>query len=292
MVMQKNEDTPMGLAFASSAYLLWGFLPSYMKLLAHLGPLEIVAHRIIWALPVAATVLLFLGRTRDLWAALRSTRMLGMGLVTAVLVSANWSIYIWAVTNDRAMDAALGYYINPLFSIALGALLLGERLTSLQLIAVALASAAVALLTWQAGALPLPALGMMVTWGLYALAKKQLPIGPNQGFVLEVLILLPFALGYLAWLGPQNAFPDSPWILIGCGVVTAAPLMLYANGAKGLRLSTIGILQYIAPTMILAQAIFLFGEPFEPYKIFAFSMIWAALAIYTWSMLQAMRKPN
>lgn len=285
-------DTPQGLAFALAAYGLWGFLPLYLKLLDHVGPVEVVAHRIIWSIPVAGVVLVLTGRTRDIAAAIRTPRMLAMAFVTAALISANWSIYVFAIASDRALDAALGYYINPLFSVFLGAVLLGERLSRLQLVAVAMAGAAVLVLTLEAGSLPLTSLALTVSWGFYALAKKQLPIGPNQGFLLEVLILVPFALGYLIWLGEAGIFartlPDS-LLLIGCGLVTAIPLMLYANGAKRLRLTTIGILQYVAPTMIFLIAVFVFKEPVGQGRMIAFPLIWAALVVYSVSLFRGRR---
>lgn len=294
MTHKPNEDSPKGLALAILAYVLWGFLPLYMKALAHIPPPEVIAHRVIWSLPVAGAVLWMTGRTADLARALKTPRMLGMGAVTAALISVNWGIYVWAIGSGHALDAALGYYINPLFSVALGAILLGERLSRLQLAAIALAACAVAILTWEAGRLPIVALALTVTWGFYAYFKKSLPIGPNQGFLLEVLLLTPFALAWLAWLGAtgQGHFTTSTantLLLFGCGIVTAGPLMIYANGAKLLRLSTIGILQYIAPTMIFLTAVFVFGEPFGRAQMIAFPMIWAALAIYTGAMVAQAR---
>ncbi|KIC49951.1 EamA family transporter RarD [Tateyamaria sp. ANG-S1] len=292
---QPSGDTHQGLGFAVSAYFLWGFLPLYMKLLDHLGPAEVVAHRIIWSVPIAAVLLIILRRTGDLMAALRNPRMLAMGCVTAALITLNWGIYVWAIMSGHALDAALGYYINPLFSVALGAVLLRERLTGAQLVAIGLAACAVVVLTVSAGVVPWAALGLTVTWGLYALAKKQLPIGPNQGFLLEVLILLIPALGYVGWLAStgQGQFlvgdTGTDWLLLGCGAVTAIPLILYANGAKGLRLTTIAILQYIAPTMIFLCAVIVFKEPFGQARMIAFPMIWAALVIYSVSMVRQMR---
>jgi len=291
-----SGDTPQGLGFAVSAYFLWGFLPLYMKALSHIGPAEVVAHRIIWSVPLAGVLLIALRRTGDLRTALQTPRMLGMACVTAALVTANWGIYVWAITTDRTLDAALGYYINPLFSVALGALLLRERLSPPQLVAIALAACAVVVLTVASGVVPWAAIALTVTWGLYALAKKQLPIGPNQGFLLEVLILLIPALGYVAWLGwtGQGQFlvgdARSTWLLLGCGAVTAIPLLLYANGAKGLRLTTIAVLQYIAPTIIFLCAVVVFREPFGQARMIAFPMIWAALVIYSVSMLREMRR--
>mmetsp|Transcript_28620 Transcript_28620/g.53898 ORF Transcript_28620/g.53898 Transcript_28620/m.53898 type:complete len:298 (-) Transcript_28620:758-1651(-) len=288
-------DTPQGLGFALGAYFLWGFLPLYMKLLSHVGPAEVVAHRIIWSVPIAGVLLVMLGRTGDLRTALTTPRMLAMGCVTAMLITVNWGIYVWSIAAGRALDAALGYYINPLFSVAIGAIFLRERLSRAQLVAIALAACAVAVLTISAGTVPWAALGLTVTWGFYALCKKQLPIGPNQGFMLEVLILLIPALGYVSWLAMtgQGQFlvgdVSTTWLLLGCGAVTAIPLILYANGAKGLRLSTIAVLQYIAPTMIFLVAVFAFGEEFGQARMIAFPMIWAALVIYSVSMIRQMR---
>jgi chloramphenicol-sensitive protein RarD len=286
-----SGDSLPGFLYALTAYLLWGFLPLYMKALAQIPPVEVIAHRVVWSVPVALAVLWYLGRTSDLRAALTSPRLLGMGAMTAALISVNWGIYVWAIGSGNALDAALGYYINPLFSIFLGAVLLGERVGRWQAAAIALAAVAVAILTWDAGRLPVVALGLTLTWGFYAFLKKWLPIGPNQGFALEVLILLPLALGYILWLwgaGTGNFLQGVPWdnaLLIGCGIVTAGPLMIYANGAKRLTLSTIAIMQYIAPTMIFLTAVFIFDEPFGGVKLLAFALIWAALAIYSLPLL-------
>ena len=196
-----------------------------------------------------------------------------MAAVTAALVSVNWGIYVWAIGAGHTLDAALGYYVNPLFSILLGAVLLKERLRGVQWLAIASAGVAVTILTWEAGKLPVIALGLMLTWGFYAYFKRRLPIGPNQGFALEVLILVPFALAYAGWLGLRGdghfavGVSADTWLLVGCGIVTAGPLMIYANGAKRLRLSTIAIMQYIAPTMIFLTAVFVFGEPFTRVKL-------------------------
>lgn len=295
----KNEDSLPGFLFALSAYLLWGFLPLYMKALAHVPPSEVIAHRVLWSIPIAGAVLLAQGRTADLKRALRTPSMLGMAAVTALLISVNWGFYVWSIGAGHALDAALGYYINPLFSIFLGAVLLKERLSKLQIAAVLLAALAVVVLTVGLGHLPMVALALTFTWGFYAYLKKKLPIGPNQGFTLEVLLLAPFALGYVIYL--QNTGtghflqgnPTDSWLLFGCGLVTAVPLMLYANGAKLLRLSTIGIMQYIAPTMIFLTAVFVFGEPFGTARMIAFPMIWAALALYSVSMFNnRTRKPK
>jgi len=289
----QTGDTGLGFAYAVGAYLIWGFLPLYMKAIIHVPAVEIIAHRILWSVPIAGVILIVLGRTGDVVRALKTPRMVGMAAVTAALISVNWGIYVWAIANDRALDAALGYYINPLFSVALGAILLREKLAAAQWIAVALAGLAVAILTISAGVLPWVALALMTTFGIYGFLRKTLPIGPNQGFLLEVLLLCPMALGYLVWLGPTSQLISGSWgdmaLLIGTGAVTAIPLMLYANGAKGLRLSTMGLLQYIAPTMIFLIAVFVFNEPFGLARAIAFPLIWAALILYTVSMIRTAR---
>lgn len=293
-----SGDSPRGFAFALAAYVMWGFLPLYMKLLAHVPTLEVLAHRVLWSVPVALVILVWLGRTGDLRRAMAAPRMLAMAGVTALLVSFNWGVYVYAIQSGQALEAALGYYINPLFSIFLGRVLLGERLDRLQWAAVALATVAVGVLTWETGRLPVVALALTLSWGFYAYFKKSLPIGPNQGFALEVLLLLPIALGFVVWLASRGqamflqGVVSDDLLLIGCGVITAVPLMVYANGAKLLRLSTIGIMQYIAPTMIFLTAVFWFGEPFGSARAVAFPMIWAALVLYTVALIRKARAPR
>jgi chloramphenicol-sensitive protein RarD len=293
-VATTTADTSAGFIFALSAYLLWGFLPFYMKMVAHIPVLEVLAHRVIWSVPIAALILVWLRRTDDLAIALRSPRTLMFAGLTATLISVNWGTYVWAIGAGRALETALGYYINPLFSVLLGALFLGERLTRFQIAAVALAAIAVTIITVDAGGLPWVSLVLAVSWGFYALSKRALPIGPAQGFLLEVLILSVPALAFVTYefaTGSSHfglSFSDTA-LLVGCGVVTAVPLILYANGAKGLRLSTIAIMQYIAPSMIFVIAVFVFREPFTTGRLIGFLFIWAALALYTIPTLLARR---
>ncbi|MBW8788405.1 EamA family transporter RarD [Rhizobium leguminosarum] len=293
--LAKNEDSPRGFAFALTAYLLWGFLPIYMKAVAHISPAEVIAHRIVWSLPLAGIVLIVLGRTQDIRTALGSPRMLAMAALTASLITVNWGTYVWAIGAGHSLDAALGYFINPLFSIFLGAMFLKEKLQPLQIAAIALAALAVAILALDSGGIPWVALTLAISWGFYALLRKTLPLGPNQGFFLEVLILSGPALLYILYLefGGQGhlyrtGLADTT-LLLGCGVITAVPLMIYANGAKLLKLSTIGIMQYIAPTMIFLIAVFVFHEPFGTARMIAFPLIWAGLFLYSWSMLKGSR---
>jgi len=283
-----------GFAYALAAYLLWGVLPIYMKAVAHIPAVEVVAHRVVWSLPIAGAVLLYLGRTADVRLAFRSPRMLAMGSLTAVFIAVNWGLYVWAIAADRAVETALGYYINPLVTVLLGAVFLGERLTRWQAVAVGLAAGAVVVLTIEQGTLPWVSLGLAFSFGGYGYFRKTLPIGPSQGFFLEVALLFPLALGYLLWLAMRGEghFLDgiNPWLLMFAGPATSIPLILYAFGAKLLRISTIGIMQYITPTMIAAMAVFLFGEPFGTARAAAFALIWVALLLYTWSSLRARRE--
>ncbi len=289
-------DTRAGFVYAFLAYTLWGFLPLYMKAVAHVPAIEVVAHRVLWSVPVAGLLLILLGRTADIRAAIRRPRTLAMAALTASTISINWGIYVWAIAAGHAVESALGYYINPLVSIALGAVFLREKLDRLQLLAVALACVAVLVMTIDAGGLPWISLSLAFSFAAYGYLRKTLPIGPNQGFFLEVLILSIPATFYLVWklTTGEAVFLFGGWhdtvVLLLAGVVTAVPLILYGNGAKRLRLSTIGIMQYIAPTIIFLIAVFVFGEPFGYYRAIAFVLIWTALAIYTWSMIAGHRK--
>ncbi len=290
--LPKNEDSFDGFLFALSAYVLWGFLPLFMKAISFIPAAEIIAHRVVWSVPIAGVVLLVLGRTGDLKAAVRSPRTMFMAGLTATLITFNWGTYVWAVASGRALETALGYYINPLFSIFLAAVILGEKLSPGQWVAIGFAAVAVVILTVDAGGLPWVSLILTFSWGFYAFFRKTLPVGPNQGFFLEVAILSVPAIGYIIYLQStgqghfgNTGMADLLWLL-ACGIVTAVPLLMYANGAKKLRLSTIGIMQYIAPTMIFIIAVFVFDEPFSHLKLAAFSFIWAALIIYSWPMIR------
>ncbi|CAN7628677.1 EamA family transporter RarD [Mesorhizobium sp. LjRoot246] len=298
IVLDADSKARRGFLLALGAYLLWGLLPFYMKAVAHLPLAEVIAHRIVWSVPIAAAVLVWAGRTADFKAALRSPRTIAMAALTAALISVNWGIYVWAIAVDRTVETALGYYINPLVSVVVGALLLGERLDRLQIAAVVLAAVAVAVLTIEGGKLPWVSLALAFSFAAYGFFRKTLPIGPSQGFLLEVLLLSVPALGYIVYLtatGQDHIISSSgadTALLIGCGPITSVPLLLFAFGAKLLRLSTIGIMQYIAPTMVFLIAVLIFDEPFGTTQAVAFALIWAALAIYSWSMLTTARRAS
>ncbi|BCG95917.1 EamA family transporter RarD [Mesorhizobium sp. 131-2-1] len=291
-LLDSDAKARRGFLLALGAYLLWGMLPFYMKAVAHLPLIEVISHRIVWSVPIAACVLVWAGRTADFKAAIRSPKSIAMAALTATLISVNWGIYVWAIAVDRTVETALGYYINPLVSVVVGAALLGERLDRLQIAAVALAAIAVAVLTVEGGKLPWVSLALAFSFAAYGFFRKTLPIGPSQGFLLEVLLLSVPALCYIAFLiaTGQDHFISSTAtdtaLLVGCGPVTAVPLLLFAFGARLLRLSTIGIMQYIAPTIVFLIAVLIFDEPFGRTQAIAFALIWVALAMYSWSMFR------
>ena len=289
------REPAAGFAFALGAFVFWGFLPFYMKAVAHITPWEVVAHRIVWSVPVAGLILWWLGRTTDLRAALKNPRTLAGAALTAGLISVNWGVYVWAIAAERTVEAALGYYINPLVNVLLGAVFLRERFDRLQQAAIACAVVAVAILTFRAGGLPWVSLVLAFSFGFYGFFRKTLPVGPQQGFLLEVLILSLPAIAIIGWMtasgtghfGPTGATDMA--LLVLAGPVTAVPLILYASGAKLLRYTTIGILQYLTPTMIFLVAIFVFGEPFGRWQLVAFGFIWLGLGFYTVSLYRSRR---
>jgi len=287
-----SNDTRQGFLFALGAYGVWGLLVLYVKAVSHFPALEVVAYRAIWSVPIAGVVILLLGRTADLKAAFRSPRTLALAALTASLISVNWCLYTWAVMVDRAVETALGYYINPLVNVLLGAVFLGERFTRAQLVAIGLAAIAVVILTVNAGVLPWISLSLAFSFGLYGYLRKTLPIGPTQGFFLEVVIMSIPAVFVLFFFGKHPFYAmdlNDQLLLMLAGPVTATPLILYAFGAKLLRYSTLGLMQYIAPTLIFLLAVFVFKEPFSHVQLIAFCFIWTALAVYSWSMIRTYR---
>lgn len=291
----ETSDARAGFFFASAAYTLWGFLPLYMKLVDHISPVEVTAHRGLWSLPVAAVLLWYLGRTGDILPTLRDKKKMLILLITASIISLNWGVYVWAIAVGRTIESALGYYINPLITVAMGAAFLGERFTKPQLVAISLALLAVILLTVQGGQFPWLSLFLATTFACYGFLRKTVDVGPTQGFLIEIMILTLLTLPYIFWLEYTETghLFDGGWntaLLLGCGPVTALPLILYAFGAKRLRLATLGLMQYIAPTLIFLIGLFVFHEPFSQWQLIAFVLIWTALAIYSWSAIKGQFK--
>ena len=253
--------------------------------------MEMVAHRVIWSIPVALTIIAAQRRLGELVSLFQNRRVVVMMSVTALLVSVNWGIFIWAIAINKTSEAALGYYINPLITVFLGFALLGERLNTLQRTAVAMAVMAVVIRTVGGGVFPWIALSLAITFAGYGYFRKTVEVGPTQGFLVEVILLSPLALLYVAWLNwfGANHFTfsnsDGVW-LMAAGLVTAVPLILYAFGAKLLRLTTLGLMQYIAPSLIFLIAFLVFDEELDFWQGITFALIWGALILYSTSMLR------
>lgn len=292
---QSTDSAATGLLAGLGAYLIWGIAPLYFKLLGDLSAPEILAHRSIWSLLLALILLAALGKLRGLRAVLTSRKTMLALMVSTALITTNWLIFIWAIVNDHLLDASLGYYINPLISVLLGVLVLGERLRPLQWIAVALATLGIGYELWQFGSLPLVALGVALTFGFYGLVRKKTPVDSLTGLTVETLFMLPLAVGFLMWttsptsnlLNNSMAFNG---LLLLAGPVTLTPLLLFNIAARRLNLSTLGFLQYLGPTLMFFLAVLLYNEPFDKAKLVTFIFVWAALGFYSADALMQRRK--
>lgn len=276
----------LGIFYALLAYIIWGLLPLYIKSLHGVAPLEILLHRMVWSLVFLGAILLWrrhFGWLREVAANPRLVLNFG---ASAALLCCNWFLYIWAVSADRVVDASLGYFINPLFSVLLGVLLLHERLRPVQWLSIAIAAAGVIWLTVTAGQLPWIALGLAASFGGYGLLRKIGALGALEGLSLETLLLFPFAAAALAFLfltgqdTTRAAAPGTQVLLVMAGPITAVPLLFFAAGARRIPLSLLGLLQYAGPTLQLALGIWLYHEPFPPQKQIGYALIWVSLAIY------------
>ncbi|MCA3190146.1 EamA family transporter RarD [Cupriavidus sp.] len=276
----------LGILYALLAYIIWGLLPLYIKSLHGVAPLEILLHRMVWSLAFLGAILLWrrhFGWLRDVAA---NPRLILNFAASAGLLCCNWFLYIWAVSADRVVDASLGYFINPLFSVLLGVLLLHERLRPVQWVSIAIAAAGVFWLTWSAGQLPWIALGLAASFGGYGLLRKTGALGALEGLSLETLILFPLAaaaLGFLMLTGhdtTRGAATGTQILLLLAGPITAVPLLFFAAGARRIPLSLLGLLQYAGPTIQLLLGIWLYHEPFPVQKQIGYALIWISLAIY------------
>ncbi len=274
------------MAATAGAFALWGFIPLYWKLIADLPATEVLAHRIAWSLPWLALLLALRRRGREVRRVLGSPRACGILLASTFLIAANWLAFLWAVSHDRVLDSSLGYYINPLVSVFLGSVVLGERLRGAQWLAVSLAAAGVTVLTVRHG-LPWASLVMAFSFGSYGLLRKIVDAPPMVGLFVEIGLLTPIAAGYLVWLraNGEGAFAagdtSTSLLLAAAGPVTVGPLLLFAEGIRRLTLATVGFLQYMTPTGHFVLAVTVFGEPFDAAHLAAFACIWTALAFYT-----------
>jgi chloramphenicol-sensitive protein RarD len=278
-------ESTKGILYGVAAYGFWGIVAIYFKLLRAVPPLEILAHRIVWSVAVLVIMVTVLRRWSQLIAVARNGRARRLLAMSAVLVSANWLVFIWAVTTDHLVDASLGYFIIPLVNVVLGFVFLGERLRALEWVSVALATAAVLWLIVGTGVFPWVSLTVALTFALYGLVRKIAGVPSIEGLTIETAILFPIALGYLVVAG--TATVDA--LLVAAGPITALPLLWFASAVQRLRLATIGLLQYLSPTIQFAVAVAIFDEPFGTAKFIAFVLIWCAIAIYSAANITARR---
>ncbi len=276
-----------GVAYATIAYVIWGLFPLFWRLLQAIAATELIAHRIVWSLVFVAAVSATHGGWTELQPALRSPRTLGLHLLSGTLLSINWLTFVWGVNHDRVLETSLGYFLVPLGQVAMGLLFLQERLHPRQWWAIGLAAVGVALQFRGVGGVPWVALTVAVSWVLYGYLRKRSPLGSLAGLTLETALLAPIAVAYLLLLANRGAGAlghASAWQQAGvlsAGVVTAVPLLLFASGARRLPLTTIGLLQYIVPSLTFLLGAFLYREPLAPARLASFAFIWAALVLYS-----------
>jgi chloramphenicol-sensitive protein RarD len=286
------SPTRKGLVHGVTAYALWGAVAAYWKLLRHVDPVELIAHRAVWGLGAFVVLAAVAGQLSAVGRALRTPRTVAVMALSASLLAINWAIFVWATISGHLLEASLGYFINPLISVALGTLVLREKLRRLQWIALGLAAAGVAVLTWRAGQVPWIALVLSTTFGAYGLVRKMAAVEALVGSTVETVLLVPLAIGYLAYHGGgQLAIGDTQTITlcVGTGVITAVPLILFTSAARLLPLSTVGFLQYLAPTGQFFLAVLAFGEPLAHDKLAAFVLIWIGLAVFSADLWRAAR---
>jgi chloramphenicol-sensitive protein RarD len=285
-----------GFVAAASAYVMWGFLPLYLKLLAEIDVREVLAQRILWAAPSAFIAVFLMSGWRPGWreiATALTPRMLGTLTLSACFIFVNWGLYVYLVLNERVIESALAYFLAPLVSVAVGVLFFRERITTPQIIALALALVGVVVQGFALGAPPWMALALCATWSVYAVIRKRAPVPAAVGLLIESLTLMPLVVGLLWWaaseapLGFATDWPTALLLAIA-GPVTAIPLMAFAFGARRVSFTTLGLLQFLAPTLQFSTGL-AFGEPFTPLRAASFVLIWVGLAFFSWDTLRRAR---
>lgn len=292
-----TSETTRGVLFGLSAYTLWGCFPLYFALFAGVPSYEVLIHRVLWSCLFLAIVVSVLGRWAPVRAALSEPEKLGFVLGCAVFIAINWGIYIYAVESRQVLQASLGYFLTPLVNVALGLLILRERISRLQIVAVALAAIAILYQLFLLGFVPWISLVLAFSFGTYGLLRKKVPLDGLSGLFVETLLLLPLGLLALGWLGMsgQSHFTETPGLtllLMSSGIITAIPLLFFAGAARRLRLSTVGFLMYINPTLQFVLALAVFDEPLSEQKLLSFILIWLALGLYSWSAWQGRKSPR
>jgi chloramphenicol-sensitive protein RarD len=285
------SDAQKGVIFLLVAHLIWGAMAFYIKLLDHVSPVEVAVHRGLWSLPFAAGMLFVLGNSSEARMALRSPRTFLLLAFCSSLIVFNWGFYVWSIQQGRAAEAALGYYINPLMNVLVGYVFLHERFTRIQAVALIIVVIAVIVQTIAVGAFPWLGLSLAATFCLYGYIRKQVPVNSVASFFIEIFILAPFALLYLAWTMSRGttvfltSVPDT-FLLMGLGFFTAATLMLFGSAVKRVRYSTVGLLQYISPSIVFLIAVFAFHEPMNELRWLSFMLIWLGLAVFSYAVVK------
>ncbi len=283
------RSSTKGVFYAAAAFISWGLLPAYWKLLQGMPALEILSHRVVWSFVFVAILLSISRQWRPLLRVVSTPKLAGALLLSTLFITANWFLYIWAVTHNHILDTSFGYYINPLFSVLLGVVVMRERLNRLQWAAVGIAALGVAVMTWHYGRLPWIALTLSVTFGLYGLCKKMTPVDSMVGLGIETGLLMPWLLGYILFrqihgIGAFGALsPSTTALLVFSGIVTFLPLYWFAQAAKCIPLSHVGFMQYISPTIALTLGVLVYHEPFTRIHLIGFGCIWCALILYSLS---------
>jgi chloramphenicol-sensitive protein RarD len=293
--MSPGPQSSNGMAYAVAAYLIWGLLPLYLRLVQDVPPVEFVGWRILFTVPVCLTIVAVRRQWPDVTRALRAPKVIAALLASALLIGGNWLIYVFAVQSGHVLAASLGYYINPLINVLLGTIFLRERLSRLQWIAVAIAAVGVSLLAWGARDMLSIAISLAGSFALYGLVRKLAPVGSLPGLTIETLLLSLPALGLLIVLGSSAGthFADSAptsALLALSGVVTAVPLLLFALAARRMDYSALGFVQFIAPTIAFVLGLTVFGEPLRPLQLGCFVLIWISVAVFAWDILARRRQ--
>lgn len=290
-----NNDKTAGVIYAVSAYTLWGILPIYWKLVSSVSPMEILSDRIVWAFVFTILIIAVTKQWDELKRIIKDKKQMVYIFMASILITINWGLYIWAVNAGKIVDASLGYYINPLLAVGLGVLIFKEKLSFWAGSGLAIAAVGVLIKTVQYGKIPWVSLGLAISFGLYGAIKKSVKANSIVGLTLETAMITPMAAAYIAsrQVSGISAFETEGFfvisLLIGAGIVTAIPLLLFASAAKKLPLSLIGFTQYISPTISLIIGVFLYHEGFTAVDMIAFCFIWAALAVYSFSQISLIR---
>ncbi|EKO3833723.1 EamA family transporter RarD [Vibrio harveyi] len=296
MTPEEQQRSRQGVLLAIGAYTMWGIAPIYFKSIAEVSPLEILSHRVIWSFFLLAALLHFGRHWRSVRDIIKNKTKMMFLVSTAILVGANWLIFIWAVNSNHMLDASLGYYINPLINVLLGMVFLGERLRKLQWFAVVLAACGVLVQLFVFGSVPVVAIALAMSFGFYGLLRKKVSVEAQTGLFIETLVMLPAAAIYLLFIAssPTSNMLDNPMqlntLLIAAGVITTLPLLCFTGAATRLKLSTLGFFQYIGPSLMFLLAVLIYGEPFTSDKAITFAFIWGALVVFSFDGLRNNRK--